>query len=92
MTLNEYMKQKIDELIQTNLYKDVIFHHAIDIQISRNGTIENFIFSYSDLEKHVVENRSTLGEELVNGAKVVIEILPKGKRKYDTKSYYVSYE
>lgn len=94
MKLNEFIDIKIKELDQSNLYKDIRFDKAIDIILRKNVKSENFIAVDSDMNKNIVEviNFSVLEDIDKEGSKVTIDMLKKGKRKYESKKYYVLFK
>lgn len=95
MILQKFIEEKHEELKRSNLYKEVIFSGACDIELARNGSSENFITVYSDLEKLVEEvdkSQSNLGSNYQSGTNVEFDVLEKRKRKYTTKNFYAIYK
>lgn len=95
MKLKEFIDQKRKEFIESGLYRDVEFLSAEDVGLNKNSVLESFLPKKSDLEKECVEitDFSTLpeGHRDSNGSLVKFDLLPKGKRKYITKRFYLLY-
>ncbi|GAA4879482.1 hypothetical protein GCM10023310_69560 [Paenibacillus vulneris] len=93
MTLSEFIKQKIDELKETGLYKDIELLSAVDVEMNRNCVREAFITKDSDLNKQCTEvtDFGKLSEGYKLGSKVIIDVLKKRKKTYDTIRYHVIY-
>lgn len=95
LILQQFIDEKTNELKQSNLYRDVEYINAYDIDIKRNGQSEGFFSTASDLNREIEvidKDQSNLGNDYIKGVKVRFSILEKRKRNYSTKSFHVIYK
>ncbi len=98
--LKDIIEQKRSELLQSNLYIDVLTSRTEEVGLYKNCVAKNFNSSQGDMEREVEEIESlsklddspSVAKTNNNGVEIVFNVKPKGKRKYIKKEYYVLYK
>ncbi|KOS61541.1 hypothetical protein FJQ98_16070 [Lysinibacillus agricola] len=92
ITLNQFIYDKINELLNT--YKEVEFHSANDVMLTKGGCSEQFTSKATDLNKigqgisiHDVDNTERFPFK-ENGTKVLFNIKRPRKRKFELHTEY----
>lgn len=92
ITLNQFIIDQIKEL--KNTYKEVEFHSANDVMLTKGGCSEQFISEATDLNKvgrgisiHDVENTERY-QFKENGTKVLFDVKRPHKRKSELHTEY----
>ncbi len=98
MNLSEFIKQKEEELLNTEKYRAVTLTSAEEVGLYKNCITMGFFSKQGDLNKEVKEvNLPELTEESSitktndNGVCVSFCVTLKGKRKPIRKEYYALY-
>jgi len=92
VTLNQFITDKIKEL--KNTYREVEFHSANDVMLTKCGCYDQFSSKATDLNKlgqgisiHDVENTERFPFE-ENGTKVLFNVKRPSKRKFELHTEY----